>query len=288
MKLMENKYNLSYIDSLRGIAAIIVIMSHSFLYFIPSVHTGNVIKGTFEYYLYNSSFAFFYKGSSSVYLFFILSGFVLSYSCLIKFNEINYLRIAINKRFLRLAIPVSGSILISYFLMNMHMFSYNNIDIASPLVNAYSKTPGVAEFIKSFFYESIIFGDSKFNYVLWTINIELFGSFFVYFLLISIGNDIRKIRFTSFVILILSLLLQDNTFIIYMGLFSVGIFISTYTLNKPNKIYSRTYALLLIAFGLYLWGYSWNSVSYEYLANLLTKIQNEFNLVIYWSIITPS
>lgn len=84
MKLMENKYNLSYIDSLRGIAAIIVIMSHSFLYFIPSVHTGNVIKGTFEYYLYNSPFTFFYKGSSSVYLFFILSGFVLSYSCLIK------------------------------------------------------------------------------------------------------------------------------------------------------------------------------------------------------------
>ncbi len=34
--------------------------------------------------------------------------------------------------------------------IHVHMFSYNNIDIASPLVNAYSKTPGVAEFIKSF------------------------------------------------------------------------------------------------------------------------------------------
>lgn len=217
-----------------------------------------------------------------------MSGFVLSFSCLIKCNEIDYLRVAINKRFLRLAIPVSGSILISYFLMNLSMFSYSNIDIVSPLVNAYSKTPSVTEFIKAFFYESIIFGDGKFNYVLWTINIELFGSFFVYFLLISIGYDIRKIRFVSFCILILALFLQNNTFIIYMGLFSVGIFMSTFILNKPNKTYNQTYALLVIVFGLYLWGYSWNSASYEYLANLLTKIQNEFNLVIYWPIIIPS
>ncbi|HIF9067517.1 TPA: acyltransferase family protein [Photobacterium damselae] len=288
---MENtSKNLHYLDSLRGIAAIIVVISHSFLWFVPSIHDGSAHQGTIEKLIFDSPFSFFYRGSSSVYLFFILSGYVLAYSCFKKNNDTYYIIKSIHKRYFRLGIPVAASILISYILMSLGFFKADDFNIGniSPIAHAYTSQIGFLPFLKSFFYESMLFGDRKFNYVLWSISVEFFGSLLVYFIMISFGNDLVKLRVVTFLFSFFTLLTQQNVMFIYYGLFTLGIFMSTFPIKTESSFSRGVISILIIILGLYFFGYCWNSTSYIKFAGFLTHIQELFNLSIFWPVFIPA
>ncbi|WP_019915138.1 acyltransferase family protein [Paenibacillus sp. HW567] len=72
---------LLYLNGLRGVAALVVVFSHYTLSFFPALHTGNTsdVYNSFELFVSGSPLNVFYNGSFAVFIFFILSGFVLSY-----------------------------------------------------------------------------------------------------------------------------------------------------------------------------------------------------------------
>ena len=71
---------LKFLDGVRGLAALIVVIHHYILAFFPAMFFGNSkinhFAGEHEY--STSPLQLFYNGSFAVCIFFVLSGFVLS------------------------------------------------------------------------------------------------------------------------------------------------------------------------------------------------------------------
>jgi len=100
---------IEYLDSIRGIGALIVVLSH-YETFLPLISKEGKI----------------FKGSVAVSIFFVLSGYVLSKSlkCITRLSLIDLIDFII-KRFCRLWIPFAAALLIS---LSIHHFS-NKINI---------------------------------------------------------------------------------------------------------------------------------------------------------------
>lgn len=93
------------LDSIRGVAAVVVMMSHLILGFYPVIYIGTD-------HVVTPWVRVWYQGDFAVTLFFVLSGFVLSLSFLHTKN-IESLRSAAVRRYWRLVVPVAASVLIS-------------------------------------------------------------------------------------------------------------------------------------------------------------------------------
>lgn len=141
----------------------------------PYLHTGSVDgiqPTTFAQHLFNSPVTFFYKGTAAVILFFIMSGFVLTYSALQKGASIETLRASAMKRYFRLNIPVAASILLCWTLSSLGLFLGAEFQLTQPLSTAYTALPSGLHALRDAAFGSILSGSSDFNYVLWSINIE--------------------------------------------------------------------------------------------------------------------
>ena len=70
---------LAYLESIRGLAAVQVVLLHFFSAFWPDLVFESVNHGV-AWYVHLSPLYFLYDGHSAVYIFFVLSGYVLSRS----------------------------------------------------------------------------------------------------------------------------------------------------------------------------------------------------------------
>lgn len=102
-------HKIQALESLRGIAAFIVFCCHFF----------NIFSTPQE--IFPSYLIFFLNGSAAVYLFFILSGYVLSRRFFIHYSK-KALLTAMLKRFFRLFPMVLICSLIAYILSSVHYF----------------------------------------------------------------------------------------------------------------------------------------------------------------------
>ena len=118
--------NTRYLNGLRGIAAFMVINSHFLQYFLPSVSSGipeqSVLPGKLEVTLYNLPLNIFHNGRAAIALFFVLSGFVMTYK-FFRDRDDEILVSAAMRRYPRLAIPVFALIVITYFNDQVICFS---------------------------------------------------------------------------------------------------------------------------------------------------------------------
>lgn len=109
-------------ESLRGIACIVVVFSHLLGVFFPQLHnfyTSNLPKYEIAESIHNSPFTFFYSGTGAVFVFFVLSGYVLTLSSLKAKNTVKRFWLSIMKRYPRLAIPALGSCLLMYLALHI-------------------------------------------------------------------------------------------------------------------------------------------------------------------------
>ncbi len=100
-KIVEGK--IIYLDGLRGLAAFIVVIYHHFYGFYPKFLYPSEDKVLTQ--LSGSPLNIFYNGNFAVYIFFILSGYVLTY----KFFKTRNYGIIISsaaRRYIRLLVPV--------------------------------------------------------------------------------------------------------------------------------------------------------------------------------------
>jgi peptidoglycan/LPS O-acetylase OafA/YrhL len=102
----------AWLDGLRGIAAMQVVLLHYVCAFLPAVGSTYplAIHDFWWRGLVSIPFVFLYDGSSAVYLFFIMSGVALTYA--FSAHPFAFLPTMI-RRLIRLGVPMAGAILLA-------------------------------------------------------------------------------------------------------------------------------------------------------------------------------
>lgn len=172
------RVRLHQLDGLRGAAALVVVGFHFLCAFAPrfapypgtplSVSDGTILGAVFN-------------GAFAVAVFFVLSGFVVSNAAAARRDPVYVLA---TLRYLRLALPATASVCLAWLLLSelpeaaqaLHrlapspwlQWTYQG-DIPSGGAALYDGMVGI-----------FLTGGSQFNNVLWTMRIELLGSFLLY------------------------------------------------------------------------------------------------------------
>jgi peptidoglycan/LPS O-acetylase OafA/YrhL len=187
-----------YIDSLRGLASIQVLLSHAMLAFFFGLALASPSSGTLVGYLAATPLYFLIDGASAVCIFFVLSGYVLT-------PVFTYSRATadtmICSRFLRLAIPViaaCGFSAILFKVFGSYSGAAGTIAKSQWLAESWRPSPDLW-FLKDALINGLILGyqdsspfqwfglpasflaamDDSYVTPLWTLSIELYGSILV-------------------------------------------------------------------------------------------------------------
>lgn len=266
------KPSVSSFDGVRGIASLMVILSHCVMMFTPQLHKGVELSDV-ESVIFNFPFKFFYNGSAAVGIFFVLSGVVLSLSIINKGFSYDYIRDAALKRYIRLGFPVFFSVLICFAMMHFGVFQIKS-DVAkhAPLAAEFLFEPSLKGALWDGLFGSMLFGGTPYNYVLWTISVEFYGSLMVYAVLALFGRDKQILRAVSFGVFVF-LTFHPNDFAVFYGLFMAGVFISTFEINYISTYKTKALSIMSLLCGLYLMGYAPSSQPFHYMYKLFAGLE---------------
>lgn len=164
------RIRLDELDSLRGLAALTVIMHHYLLIFPVMLDEtfgkqGYGVINTIKY----SPFHVFFAGHEAVILFFVLSGFVLSLPYLNKSN-LSY-PVYLSKRVLRLYIPYIVSVMLAILLYLC--FSSGPIEGLSKWFNGVWELPIHLTDVLQHFFMLGDFNNGEFNPIYWSLVHEM-------------------------------------------------------------------------------------------------------------------
>ena len=251
-------------ESIRGLACLAVVFSHLSLSFYPYLHhfsPDDQAHGKWDYFIHHSPFAFWYSGTAAVFVFFVLSGFVLSYAILKNPNVPKKVLEMSLKRYPRLAIPAFGSCILAWATLSFTSF---NSDLVNDWFQSYATQ--TVTFTQAAYEGSIgafLFADSSSNWVLWTMQIELFGSILLFVLLLLYHYQKALFFIGSILLPLLGFLINERFF---LGLFSfvIGCYMYLYGRKIPTPM-----GWLMFLAGLYLAGAHNSSHAYHWIYNIL-------------------
>ncbi len=253
------------VEGIRGIACFMVVLSHLSLTFFPYLHafTGEAgVDNPIQGWIYNSPFGFIYSGTSAVYIFFVLSGYILTYVALK--GDVHKIIVMSVKRYPRLMIPAVVSCIFAYILFH---FSVEKSILTKWISNYGSFDYSFINAIYSGIIESFLRGKSQYNPVLWTMKIELVGSFIV-FIMCFLRHKYSTIRIDLSIIMVIFFLTAFKILSASLGMgltaFTVGYLFYLYGKNTNFLI-----SISLFVFGLYLAGSHNGSLSYSALVSVL-------------------
>ena len=172
----SNRYG--SMDGLRGIAALNVVIFHFVDTYFPCL-VPKEVSGTL--WIAYTPLAVLYNGRFSVWVFFVLSGFVVSNSAAKRKLP---LPVNLVSRYARLAIPVLAATVFAWSLYRVFPDTVHQLTVAIPHEFLYliynHDTPSFLSAVWHALYGVFVSGVSKFNLALWTMKIELIGSFGIY------------------------------------------------------------------------------------------------------------
>ena len=231
---MSTKH-LSYLDSLRGLACMTVVIFHLFIFVYPGIQNGAYLSSTgWKSIMCVGPLGFLFAGNAAVCLFFILSGYVLSYPS-IGNAEMKWKLIAATiKRPIRL-----GGI----FLFAVCLGCIQDFNHVSELVTFF-KNNCMIDFLMNL--------GKIANNPLWTIPIELIGSFITFGICFLIGNWNKYVRMSLLVTL--ALCLNTNSYFPFI----FGIIIADLSKNWTIQWFishKKIISILLFIPAFYLFSY---------------------------------
>ncbi len=266
---MRDKQKINSVEGVRGLACFMVLLSHLSLTFFPFLHNfgeGSDAGFPVQQFIHDAPFGFLYSGTSAVFIFFVLSGFILSKITLATRHQDKRILAMTIKRYPRLAIPVTISCALSFVALGY--FSPEKAELGQWMANfgnfPHSLTGALySGAIDSFF----IAGESPYNPVLWTMKIEIFGSYLIFALC---AVSLRTIMVA----------MGGIAIVMSLALFSLGVlgggfclgmisFVIGHWFHLFGKPLSDRWALTLLLGGLYFAGAHNDSQSYTYLASML-------------------
>jgi peptidoglycan/LPS O-acetylase OafA/YrhL len=251
---IKNNGRIKFIDGLRGICALIVVLSHFMVAFFPAAYWGTSVQSHMRYnidtYLSQSPVSIFYAGNYSVCIFFLITGFVLTTTI---YKEDSLKKVA-TKRYFRLCIPILVATLIIYLFMKLNLFSSINVAKITGsqwLNDLYNFTPNFKEMLSITLFDVLFIGNAKYNTVFWMMSILFYGSFLT-LLVTSIWGNMKN-RQIIYALIILIFIKLGNMYIYYIA-FILGLFCADMFINYKNilsKINDKI-ALFFIVMGVYL------------------------------------
>lgn len=188
---------LEHLNGLRGLAALVVVVHHfAYVFLVFSTRGTGPMHFSFENVVYSTPLQLLVAGNYAVCIFFILSGFVLSYAFFQTGNVVVVQSAAI-KRYFRLMPPILGSVLLSWAIVTFG-FNYNRAAAAltgAPWLDNF--WPRAVSFAEAVFYGvyGIIVGNAApglLNNALWTMKVEFLGSMLVFAFLALFGKLQRR------------------------------------------------------------------------------------------------
>jgi peptidoglycan/LPS O-acetylase OafA/YrhL len=222
--------------------------------------------------------------------FFVLSGFVLTRQFLVTGNEAILIR-GVAKRYFRLAAPVLLACLFSYFLFTVGAYSY-------AAAGAQTESPWLASFAAGLFggkiepltFEGAILqggvlcfvrGDASYNVSLWTMRLELMGSFVAF----GLAFVLHCVRGYSVIVFLLvgSSLGITNWMSPYYAAFAVGVVLS---FGWPNRAVQMPLgsAMFLLAAAVFVFGYFDGKGDYAFFHTLVPSWADRNHLYIIGSV----
>ncbi len=237
------------LESLRGLAAFAVVLDHFFSALFPHTLDGESAMHTkYEWFLSNTPLQILINGPFAVSIFFVLSGFVLSYGYF-KHPETYDLIGATIKRYFRLTPIVLAAILFSFLLLKLNLYFNDDTGLMSLYVrdNSISVLYAIWQGLAGIYIVQP--GIDSLNPVFWTIYYEMIGSVLVFATLALLGRDRRRTYVYPFIILIL---LSTH----FSG-FIIGMVLADLYVNRQSLFDSITklpvfYKMGLLFLGVYL------------------------------------
>ncbi len=268
-------------------ASLTVVFAHFVVGFYPALYYAKAgqmhVANAFEIMLSRTPLNLLYNGSFSVAVFFVLSGYVLTYKPFKDGrHEVVLLPLAV-KRYIRLLLPVMLSVGLSYAVLSLNLYYHHpaNTTTSNQWLNGlWNFKPDIWIMLRQAFYGVLLKREVTYNLLLWTMNFEFFGSLLVY-VFVYYFRDSRK-RYIPYTIgivffwhsyylaFMLGMLLSDlsarqtglfvrsKNQVFFMLLLITGIFIGSYPVELPvqGTIYAfldglariRTYQILGAAF----------------------------------------
>lgn len=256
VKVGEKASRFFELEGLRGLAAVMVVLSHYSSLFYPQLLVGltpasPVQHMRFEDNLYTNPIAALWSGSFAVAIFFVLSGFVLSIGFL-RTGKVEIIKRLAAKRYIRLVIPAFFSVLVCYLLIKFGLSQTEEaaaITQSSELAGVWSINPSLWQVIRDSTFGIFFANASSYNPVLWTMTIEFLGSFLIFATLLLAGNS--KYRWVVYGALLVI------TFNSWFMAFVIGMVFAD--LHSRNVIAEKKRGLIALASlsiaALYLGGY---------------------------------
>jgi len=239
----KTSQKLDYLEGLRGIAAFVVLLGHLRRTFFE--HSYEVLTERYGY--WTSSFLEgFLNEHFAVWIFWVLSGFVLS----LKFHREpdreksrTLLLDASLRRYPRLLLPVLASVLLAWALWTLGAISNHQLaDLLQTSDNGwlrrfYLHEPELPGALKSAFWDSFIDFDpaTTYNVVLWSMEVEFYGSIFLFAYLFLVGK--QSYRWLIYLVTIVALqavsMTAMNAFVV--GLWMCEIFVRQETRESTDR-----------------------------------------------------
>ncbi|MFC0400943.1 acyltransferase family protein [Paraburkholderia rhizosphaerae] len=260
-----------FIEGTRGFAAIQVVLLHYCSVFFPCfARIGNATHHSWERSLTSTPLFFLIDGYTAVFVFFLMSGFVLAPSYM---NSKLSVPRQITKRFLRLQFPIFCALVLAIILISA--FPLQKVELGSLTESAWAagllhSTMTIPSLLKELLASSMLFGyqgTSIFSSIsgliprlalspitvsldppLWTIHTEFWGSILTLLLIVLLRKLPRRIYWLAFAVSFLVLGLS------YYSLFLLGIcaYILRDTALLAPRIMARFYGIVLLAIGILL------------------------------------
>lgn len=277
-----------HLEGLRGVGALVVVLHHFAWAFFPAIIAGYAAQAhyPFEYIIYKTPLHLLVAGPFALCLFFMLSGYVLSYK-FFRYNDTKSLQSLALRRYSRLAIPIIVSLLIVYLLMRFGLFF--NLKIVQYtfsymwLSQQWNFAPKLEDALTQGFIDTLLTNKSvTYNTSLWTMYYEFIGSFLVLAFLALFGRFKKRFIFYA----IVAFLFWKTYFMSFMlGVLICDVLYANHALHtKLNKMPQFIWYILL-GIGIYLGSYPQfgaSETSYKFL--VFEQLKDYQNVLVYQTI----
>ncbi|WP_353106618.1 acyltransferase family protein [Acetoanaerobium noterae] len=266
-----------YIEGIKGLAAITVVISHYLqFYYIDDFFINPSTQA--HYLLSKTPINLFYNGNASVCFFFIISSYLIS----TKLYSNNYNKISFSKpviqRYFNLMIPTFISLIFCYILLNFNLYTAFTEYTKDFRYNDMSKN--FIYFIKIAIFDVFFKYSNSYNTVLWVMTYNVYGTLLVYTFFTLFSNIKRR-----YIIYFIGIIVFANSY--YLA-FVLGILLADINYNKSKimciftKKLTLNYIFLIV--GLILSSFPYNDVSKTLYEILILDIEN-FNFFVFYHIL---
>jgi peptidoglycan/LPS O-acetylase OafA/YrhL len=269
-----NPEKMDCFEAIRGVAALGVLFGHLIIAFWPHLYIGaREIPTTyppFVRWFALSPLKVLYDAQFAVTLFFLLSGFVLSLSYF-RSRSVEVLTSAAVRRYFRLMLPAAASILLAFLLLKMGWLynrrasEYMSQSLGAPhtwLGLFYNFGPHLGRALRECVWDAFFAGSSTYNANLWTMAIELAGSFVVYQFLALFGT--ARNRWLLYAVLGGVFVYSGKLFLLdfVLGMMLCDVYVATLAWRRRLPVLLAVpvalgglYVVTLKPFGQYDWGW---------------------------------